>query len=96
MNKDEKSKLPARAYMLIGVSTAFLLAAPVIILLFLGIFLDNIFHTAPFIALVGAIIGAIGGINNVLKIIKVVQNPEFKMRVAKEKQEIQQKNKLHS
>lgn len=96
MNNEEKNKLPARAYMLIGVSTAFLLAAPVIILLFVGIFLDKMFHTAPFIALVGAIVGSVVGIKNVLKIVRIVQNPEFRKRVAKEKQLIQQKNKLHS
>lgn len=95
VNKDT-NKLSTRAYMLIGISCAFMLAVPVLILLFIGTLLDTLFHTKPLITLFGAVAGSVSGIMNVLKILRIVQNPEFKKRVLKEKKSIMQKNKLQS
>ena len=58
---------------LVGMSTAILLAAPVIVLLIIGFALDMLFHTTPTITLLGAGIGFVSGIVNVTRLMKIMQ-----------------------
>lgn len=90
MNSQQKQSLPFRSLMVIGFSSAFLLVTPVLIFIAIGLFLDNLFKTTPTITIFTGIFGVIGGTMNIMRIIKIVQNPEFKEKVAKE-----QKSELH-
>jgi ATP synthase protein I len=60
-------------FVLVGMSTAILLAAPVIILLLVGFALDTFLHTKPTFMLIGVIIGFVSGIINVSRLMKVIQ-----------------------
>ena len=71
--KELQPKSKTTFFILVGFSTAFLLAAPVVILLFVGMFLDSIFHTAPTYLTLGIIVGFIGGIANVFRLMKLMQ-----------------------
>lgn len=66
-----KSKLVF--FTLIGMSTAILLVTPVIVLLFVGLFLDNLFKTTPWIMIIGIGAGFIGGIMNVMRLMKTIK-----------------------
>ena len=61
-------------FILVGMSTAILLAAPVIILTFLGIFFDSLFHTGKLFLIIGVIAGFIGGMINVYRLLSLMQN----------------------
>lgn len=61
----QKQRSKTTYYVLVGMSTAILLATPVLILLGIGYFLDKIFQTSPYIMVIGGVIGFIGGIVNV-------------------------------
>ena len=63
-----------------GMSTAFLLVVPVLILLALGIFVDKIFHTAPFYMLLGIALGLIGGTINVYRLLQAMQKNKLKTK----------------
>ncbi|MGI8419892.1 MAG: AtpZ/AtpI family protein [Candidatus Levyibacteriota bacterium] len=69
----EQPKSKTTFFILIGMSTALLLATPVIILLFLGIFLDSFFHTGRLFTIGGVIIGFLGGIFNVFRLMQMMQ-----------------------
>jgi F0F1-type ATP synthase assembly protein I len=60
-------------FILVGMSTALLLASPVIILLFLGIFLDSMVHTGKLFTIGGIIVGFVGGIFNVFRLMQMMQ-----------------------
>ena len=69
----EQPKSKTTFFILIGMSTAILLAAPVVILLFLGIFLDSVFHTGRTFMISGIIIGFVGGTFNVFRLMEMMQ-----------------------
>lgn len=70
MEDKQKKVSKPKVFLLIGVSTAILLVTPVIILLFIGYYLDMYFKTAPLLMLVLALVGTIGGIMNVLRLMR--------------------------
>ncbi len=69
---ESKPKSKFAFFVLIGLSSTILLAAPVIVLLGIGFFLDKIFHTGNIFMIGGTIIGFIGGSMNVLKLMKTM------------------------
>lgn len=71
--KNLKSQSKATFFILVGMSTAILLVAPVIILLIVGFALDSFFHTSPTMMLLGAGIGFLSGIINVSRLMKLMQ-----------------------
>lgn len=62
-----------RQFIIIGMSTAIVLVSPVLALLFVGYFFDNIFHTTPAIMTAGILLGFVSGVINVFKVMKVFQ-----------------------
>lgn len=71
--KQLKPKSKTTFFILIGCSTAILLAAPVIILLFLGKFLDSMLNTGNAFLIGGLVIGFISGTMNVFRLMKLMQ-----------------------
>jgi F0F1-type ATP synthase assembly protein I len=71
--KEPQPKSKTTFFVLVGLSTALLLASPVVILLFVGSFIDNIFHTKPTFLILGIIVGFIGGIANVFRLMRLMQ-----------------------
>lgn len=73
---DEKTKQRSKTtyFVLVGMSTAILLATPVIILTAAGFFLDKLFNTSPYLLIGGGILGFIGGITNVYKLLMRVNS----------------------
>jgi F0F1-type ATP synthase assembly protein I len=71
--KDQSQQNNYKMFLIIGMSTAILLVSPVIILLILGYFLDNLFHTSPLFILVGVSLGFVGGVMNVFKLMRIKQ-----------------------
>ena len=71
--KNNNSKTSMTFLIMMGMSTAFLLVTPVLILLLVGYFADKIFHTSPFFILFGIGIGLIGGTINVFKLLQAMQ-----------------------
>ncbi len=71
----EKGDSPTTTTFLImmGMSTAFLLVTPVLLLLVLGFFVDKFLHTAPFYMLLGIAIGLVGGTMNVFRLLQSMQ-----------------------
>lgn len=67
MEKQTKSK--TTFFLLIGMSTAILLATPVVVLSGLGFFLDTYLRTSPTFLIVGGIMGFVGGTINVYKLL---------------------------
>lgn len=63
---------------MLGMSTAFLLVTPVLILLLIGYFADKIFHTSPIFLLMGIAIGLVGGTVNVYKLLMAMQKNKIK------------------
>lgn len=59
--------------MLVGMSTAILLATPVVVLLGIGFFLDKLFNTGHILLICGGIIGFVGGMYNVYKLLTKVK-----------------------
>lgn len=68
-----KPKSKTTYFIFVGFSTAFLLAAPVILLLFVGLFIDRTFHTGQTYLTLGIIVGFIGGIANVYRLMTLMQ-----------------------
>jgi ATP synthase protein I len=71
--ENSESKTTTGFLLMMGMSTAFLLVAPVLILLTIGYFLDIYFHTKPTLMLVGIGIGLIGGMINVFRLLQAMQ-----------------------
>ena len=74
---ESKGNKPAqqssRLLILIGLSTAFLLVMPILILLAVGYFADIFFHTKPLFTILGVIIGSVGGIMNVFRLLQTAK-----------------------
>jgi F0F1-type ATP synthase assembly protein I len=54
-------------------STAVLIAGPVILSLLLGLWLDGLMGTSPVFALIGGLLGFVGSILSLLKILKTTK-----------------------
>ena len=66
--KEKPQKSVNKSFILIGMSTAIVLVSPVIALLLVGYFFDNIFHTTPVIMTAGILLGFISGVVNVFRL----------------------------
>lgn len=66
--KDKKSRF--FSFMMIASSIAILLVTPILLLTFLGLLVDKMFHTSPMFVIFGGLGGLIGGLHNVYKLIK--------------------------
>jgi F0F1-type ATP synthase assembly protein I len=73
MEKRIKQKSSVSFYLITGMSTAILLVSPVIVLLFLGMFFDQLFHTGNMLLIGGVSIGFLGGMVNVYRLMKMMQ-----------------------
>ncbi len=73
--KDPKTKDSRRLYYgVIGaMEVTFLLVGPVVVSLFIGFWLDNTLHTSPLFIILGVIIGFIGSVYNVFKVMKLIE-----------------------
>jgi len=69
----EKEKQKYYYSLLAAASFGFVLLLSVVVGLVLGIFLDKLFHTAPFLTAVFTFIGMISGIYSIFKEIKQFQ-----------------------
>jgi F0F1-type ATP synthase assembly protein I len=56
----------------IGGQVTILLVGPVVFCLLLGFWLDSYFHTSPFFIILGVILGFIGSIFNVFRVMKII------------------------
>lgn len=65
----QKQRSKTAYVLLVGMSTAILLATPVILLLGGGYLLDKLFQTSPYITLAGGVLGFISGMVNVYKLL---------------------------
>ena len=72
-NQKKESRMTMTLLFIMGMSTAFLLVTPVLILLAVGFFVDNFFHTAPFFIILGICIGLVGGVMNVFRLLQAIQ-----------------------
>lgn len=57
----------------IASSTAAMIAGPVIISLIIGIWLDGLLQTSPVFALAGGLLGLVGSIMSLLKVLKTTK-----------------------
>lgn len=57
----------------IGGQITALLVGPVVFCLLLGLWLDNTFYTSPLFVVLGVIIGFIGSIFNVFRVMKMME-----------------------
>lgn len=57
----------------IGGQITALLVGPVVFFLLLGLWLDNTYHTSPLFIILGVIIGFIGSIINVFKVMRIIE-----------------------
>lgn len=56
----------------IGGQITILLVGPVVFFLFLGFWLDSFFYTTPLFIILGVIVGFIGSILNVFRVMKII------------------------
>ncbi len=68
-----QSKSKMGYFIVISAGTVILLATPVVVLLFLGLFLDNYFNTKPVLVITGVVIGSVGGIVNIYRLMKLMK-----------------------
>lgn len=54
-------------------STALLIAGPVILALLLGLWLDTLFSTSPLFAMVGGMLGFVGSIISLIKLLRATK-----------------------
>jgi F0F1-type ATP synthase assembly protein I len=73
-DSNTKQRSKAVYYTIVGMSTAILLATPVIVLLGIGFFLDKIFNISPVLTICGGIVGFISGMMNVYKLLTKTQS----------------------
>lgn len=69
MEVQRKQKTKTTYFVLVGISTAILLATPVVILSGGGFLLDKLFGTTPWILIMGTVAGFVGGMVNVYKLL---------------------------
>jgi F0F1-type ATP synthase assembly protein I len=73
IKKTPESQSTTTFFIMMGMSTAFLLVTPVLVLLAIGFFVDNYFHTSPFYMILGIAIGLVGGTFNVFRLLQAMQ-----------------------
>jgi F0F1-type ATP synthase assembly protein I len=73
MKEKGESQRTTTFLIMMGMSTAFLLVTPVLLLLLLGFFVDKFAHTTPFYMILGMTIGLIGGVMNVFRLLQAMQ-----------------------
>ena len=56
----------------IGGQITILLVGPVVFCLLLGFWLDGFFHTTPLFTIIGVIVGFVGSIFNVFRVMKIM------------------------
>lgn len=56
----------------IGGQITILLVGPVVFCLLLGFWLDSFFHTTPLFTIIGVIVGFVGSIFNVFRVMKII------------------------
>jgi F0F1-type ATP synthase assembly protein I len=71
--ENSESKSRTTFFIMMGLSTSFLLVTPVLALLAIGFFVDKYFHTTPFYMLLGIGIGLVGGTFNVFRLLQSMQ-----------------------
>jgi F0F1-type ATP synthase assembly protein I len=74
----KENKTTYKFSIIMAMSTSILLVTPVLILGGLGFFLDTFFHTAPWLVIIGGIVGFINGISNVFRMTKMMQERKAK------------------
>lgn len=72
--KESEAKDTRRTYYIIAVSgyITILLVAPVVLFLLLGFWLDSFFHTGHIFVISGVIIGFVGSVFNVFKVMELI------------------------
>lgn len=78
--QNNEPKTTTTFLIMMGMSTAFLLVTPVLILLLIGFFADKTFHTTPFFMLVGIGLGLVGGTFNVFRLLQAMQKNKLKVK----------------
>lgn len=75
--KKDIKKSNRRIYYTIGLAgqVTFLLVGPVVGSLLLGLWLDNLLHSSPLFIILGVVLGFIGSIVNVFKVMKMIDRP---------------------
>lgn len=76
MDQKTKQRSKTAYFVIVGMSTAILLATPVIILTAAGFFLDKLFNTSPYLLIGGGVLGFIGGITNIYKLLMRMNSNE--------------------
>lgn len=76
--KDKPLKLPSKENKLyysiiLAASFGILIAVPVLILMALGYFIDKWLHTTPTFIAIGVVLGFVGSIINVMKLLKTMK-----------------------
>ncbi len=57
----------------IAYQIGFLVVGPIVVCLLIGLWLDSVFHTSPFLLILGAVIGFSGGMYSAYKMTKLLQ-----------------------
>ncbi len=70
--KESDSREKRRFYVAVGMAgqVTLLLVGPVFVLLIVGLWIDEIFYTTPLFIILGVILGFVGGVFNVFKVMK--------------------------
>jgi F0F1-type ATP synthase assembly protein I len=69
LNEIQKQRSKTAYFVIVGMSTAILLATPVIVLAGAGFLLDKLFNTSPILVLIGGVVGFISGMVNIYKLL---------------------------
>jgi F0F1-type ATP synthase assembly protein I len=75
---DDQKKAAAKEnrkfYYIVGIGgqITILLVGPVVFCLFLGFWLDSIFHASPFFIILGVVIGFIGSVFNIFRVMEII------------------------
>jgi F0F1-type ATP synthase assembly protein I len=68
-NETQKQRSKSAYFVIVGMSTAILLATPVIVLAGAGFLLDKLFNTTPLLLIIGGVAGFVAGMMNVYKLL---------------------------
>lgn len=74
-SKGNDKKENKKFYYVLGLAgqVTFLLAGPVVVCLFVGLWADSYFRTTPLFIIIGVILGFSGSVFNVFKVMKIVE-----------------------
>lgn len=72
-DKQNNNQPAYRLFLIIAMSTSIVLVSPVLMLLVVGYFVDNFFHTTPLYMFLGIGIGFVSGIINVFRMVQLMQ-----------------------